>query len=80
MGHIDNPAIHFFHGSKYNRAYGDRWGILLKHQFDPTTDLVRDWQGLYRWAGNKPGLRDDVMHYFINREEDGGLTGETLLV
>jgi hypothetical protein len=40
-----------------------------------------DYQGLWRWTGNKPGLRDDVGRYFIERSEDGPmLLGETPLV
>jgi len=45
--------------------------VLQKHDFDPATDLMRDWQGIWRWTGNKPKLRDDVMNYFVSRSEDG---------
>jgi hypothetical protein len=81
MGCIDNFATHAFHGSKSLRAYGERWALLQKWAFDPATDIARDYQGLWRWTGNKPGLRDDVARYFIERSEDGPmLLGETPLV
>ncbi len=81
MGCIDNFATHAFHGSKALRAYGERWALLQKWEFNPATDIARDYQGLWRWTGNKPGLRDDVARYFIERSEDGPLLlGETPLV
>jgi hypothetical protein len=81
MGCIDNFATHAFHGSKALRAYGERWALLQKWDFNPATDIARDYQGLWRWTGNKPGLRDDVARYFIERSEDGPLLlGETPLV
>ena len=81
MGCIDNFATHAFHGSKVLRAYGERWALLQKWDFNPATDIARDYQGLWRWTGNKPGLRDDVARYFIERSEDGPmLLGETPLV
>ena len=81
MGCIDNFATHAFHGSKSLRAYGERWALLQKWDFNPTSDIARDYQGLWRWTGNKPGLRDDVARYFIERSEDGPLLlGETPLV
>ena len=73
MGCIDNFATHAFHGSKALRAYGERWALLQKWDFNPATDIARDYQGLWRWTGNKPGLRDDVARYFIERSEDGPL-------
>jgi hypothetical protein len=78
---IDNFGVHHFHGFKRERKFGERWNILLKHDFNPRTDLTRDYQGLWRWTGNKPGLRDDIIRYFTERAEDGPmLLGDTPLV
>lgn len=70
IGCVDNFATHFYHGATSNRAYGTREGILVDHKFDPRYDITRDWQGVYRWTGNKPRLRDAVRKIFINRHED----------
>jgi hypothetical protein len=70
IGYVDNHAIHYFHGSKVLRAYGERWKILQDNDFDPDTDLARDWQGILQLAGNKPRLRDDLRCYFRSRNED----------
>lgn len=70
FGYVDGLVTHHWHGKLVNRRYCDRWKILFKHQFDPVRDLRRDWQGLWKLAGNKPGLRDDVREYFRSRDED----------
>jgi hypothetical protein len=70
IGYIENHAVHHFHGSKVFRAYGDRWKILQENQYDPSTDLVRDWQGIWQLSGNKPKLRDEIRGYFRARNED----------
>lgn len=70
IGCLDQHAIHHFHGSHKLRSYGTRSDILRNHDFDPKRDLVRDWQGVWQLAGNKPRLRDDLRRYFIERWED----------
>lgn len=81
IGCIDHHAIHHFHGPKNKRQYGERWHILRRHNFDPHVDLTKDWQGVWRWSGNKPQMRDEVRRYFLTRFEDNtGLNGEHELV
>ena len=68
--YLDNHITHYWHGPKSNRFYRERSQILSSNQFDPTTDLKRDTQGLLTLAGNKPKLRDDLRAYFRARNED----------
>lgn len=70
IGCVDQFATHFYHGASSNRAYGTRESILQDHTFDPRYDITKDWQGVYRWTGNKPQLRDAVRQVFLNRHED----------
>ncbi len=70
IGCIDNFAVHHYHGSHKSRGYGDRWQILVNHDFDPSADAHKDWQGAWRLSGNKPAMRDDIRRYFIERMED----------
>lgn len=70
IGYIPGTIKHHWHGGKSKRKYVERWHILVKHQFDPEVDVVKDIQGLPRLAGNKPGLRDDLRAYFLQRSED----------
>jgi hypothetical protein len=70
IGCIDNHAIHFWHGMLRKRGYGERVSILVDNQFDPTTDICHDWQGILKLVGNKPPLRDAIRSYFRSRDED----------
>jgi hypothetical protein len=70
VGYVPGLLRHQFHGSKAGRQYESRWKILTEEQFNPETDIVKDLQGLWRLAGNKPRLRDRLMSYFASRNED----------
>jgi len=71
IGYVPGLLLHYWHGAKRDRKYVDRWQILTRNNFDPTEDIIRDAQGLWQLAGNKPGLRDDIRDYFNQRNEDG---------
>jgi hypothetical protein len=81
VGCVDCHAIHHFHGSKKLRGYGERWKILRDHDYDPTTDVFRDFQGLFQLTPEKPALRDDIRRYFASRTEDSThlYPGDTVL-
>jgi len=40
---------HYWHGRSHERGYQERWKMIDKYKFDPTTDLVNDMQGLHKW-------------------------------
>jgi hypothetical protein len=62
--------MHYYHGAKVNRRYFDRWGILVRNNFDPLLDLKKDWQGLWQLTDRNHKLRDDLRAYFATRDED----------
>jgi len=70
VGYIDGTIWHHWHGSYVSRRYDTRAQILVRNQFDPHTDLKKDWQGVIALTGNKPRLRDDIRSYFRQRNED----------
>ena len=70
LSYVAGSIEHMWHGSKEKRAYVNRWAILEKHAFDPTTDLKRNSFGVIELAGNKPGLTHDIDMYFRQRNED----------
>jgi len=74
VGMVSGALFHNWHGKKKNRGYADRADILVNHQFNPDTDLKRDWQGLYQFVdrgdARSIALRDDIMRYFRARNED----------
>jgi hypothetical protein len=70
IGYVPGTLLHYWHGKKANRGYNTRYKIMSGNDFDPHTDLKKDWQGLWQLAGNKPQLRDDLRAYFRARQED----------
>lgn len=71
IGYVNGTLIHHFHGRKQLRNYYGRWAVINNNNFDPFLDLRRDWQGLLQLDDYcKPGLRNDLMHYFSTRNED----------
>lgn len=73
LGYVDGSILHHWHGKKADRRYVDRWRILTENEFNPVTDLKRDWQGLWQLRVECPRqirLRDGIRGYFRQRCED----------
>ena len=74
VGYMSGTCIHYWHGKKVNRQYVPRNEILIRNQFNPNTDLKYDWQGLYQLSDHGDlrsiNLRDELRHYFSQRNED----------
>jgi hypothetical protein len=70
-GYLPVDAYHLWHGSFEDRQYSSKVEILMRHNFDPRSDLALQGD-LYEWASNKPGLHADVAAYFHTRREDVG--------
>jgi len=69
IGYARGSIEHHFHGPMERRDYVGRWEILIKHDFNPITDLRHDHQGLIQLVG-KPLLEHDIRMYNRNRMED----------
>lgn len=73
VGFVPGTVIHNWHGKKTDRQYSSRWRILEDNQFNPLTDIKRDWQGLWQLEVNNERqitLRDQIRRYFRARNED----------
>lgn len=70
IGMVNGLMLHGWHGSRKHRGYGSRDEILIRHQFNPDADLLRDMQGLYQLDPSRIGLRDDLIRYGGQRNED----------
>jgi hypothetical protein len=80
IGYVDAFCTHAWHGDYTNRGYGERWKVLRDHNFDPSLDITKDWQGLLCWTGNKPQLEADVNKHFMSRSEDSTSTSLTPMI
>ena len=71
IGYVPGVIRHYFHGSKKNRKYTERWEILIKHNFDPYKHVAFNELGLMIPSPTCPKeLLDDIMNYFKERNED----------
>jgi len=70
IGYVNGICYHYWHGKSEKRGYEKRWDIMNFHQFDPSTDIVRGHNGLWKWAGNKPQLVYDLRKSMSERNED----------
>lgn len=70
VGHMKGLILHHFHGKMSDRGYTDRWKILVKHQFNPLTDIRKDSNGVYQLNEERWELRDELRNYFSSRNED----------
>ena len=71
LAYVPGLIRHFFHGSKANRRYHDRWHILRDFKFKPSEHLTKNKDGLLIPTESCPkGLLDSIMEYFKQRNED----------
>jgi hypothetical protein len=71
LGYIPGIINHYFHGSKVNRKYNERWQILLKYNFDPKIHITTNNQGIIIPTQLCPQeMLDEIMEYFKERNED----------
>jgi hypothetical protein len=77
IGYVSGTINHFWHGSKANRGYSDRWKILVDHNYRPHFDTYRDTQGLLQLDDDRIELRDSIRKYFRSRHEDSDWTGQS---
>jgi hypothetical protein len=62
---------HYWHGTKENRKYTDRWKILIKYKYDPYKHITFDEKGILIPSKECPrGLIDEILQYFQERLED----------
>jgi hypothetical protein len=75
FGYVPGIIRHFYHGSKKNRKYSDRWKILVDHQYDPTIFITYDENGIIIPVPSvfPDKLKDDIYDYFAERNEDEGV-------
>jgi len=73
FGYVPGVIRHYYHGSKKNRKYTERWQILINHNYDPKTFIKKDKKqfGLIVPRKKFPELlKEDIMNYFRERNED----------
>jgi len=71
LGYVPGVIRHYYHGTKENRKYTERWKILVKHQYDPSKHVKYQSNGLLVPTSEcPPELLSDIYNYFKERNED----------
>jgi hypothetical protein len=71
FGYVPGVIRHYYHGTKKNRQYNERWQILVKHQYDPIEHVIYDIDGILIPTYKFPeSLKTDIFAYFMARNED----------
>lgn len=70
IGYVKGTIYHYWHGKKRDRQYKNRWDILIDNNFDPSTHIHKDWQGVWSLFSGNEKLRDEIRIYFQSRNED----------
>lgn len=71
LGYVPGLIRHYFHGSKKNRKYSERWKILVDNQYSPILHITPNKDGLLVPTSECPKkLLDDIYNYFSERNED----------
>jgi hypothetical protein len=71
LGYTPGVIRHYYHGTKLNRKYTERWKILMKHNYSPIIHLKYDENGILvptdKFTEN---FKNDILNYFKERKED----------
>ena len=71
LGYTPGIIRHYYHGSKINRKYTERWKILMKFHFSPLTYITYDSSGIIIPTNTfSKEFKDEIYNYFKERKED----------
>uniref|UniRef100_A0A6C0DBW3 Glycosyltransferase n=1 Tax=viral metagenome TaxID=1070528 RepID=A0A6C0DBW3_9ZZZZ len=71
LGYVPGVIKHYFHGTKKNRRYTERWKILLDYNYSPKIHIKYNKEGILVPTNDCPGeLLDSILNYFKERNED----------
>ena len=69
VGYTPGIIRHYYHGSKKNRQYGERWKILIKYNYVPS--MIDYVDGIIVPGVSFPQeFSDEILQYFFDRNED----------
>jgi hypothetical protein len=71
FGYVPGVIRHYYHGSKKNRGYQERWKILVNNKYSPTIHVKKDSNGLIIPTKEfSKELQQEIFDYFASRNED----------
>jgi len=73
FGYVPGVIRHYYHGSKANRKYTERWKVLVRGGYTPLEHLWSDEEkgGVLRATSGFPvAMAEEIQEYFFSRKED----------
>jgi len=71
LGYTPGVIRHFYHGTKENRKYTERWRILINNKYSPLYHLTYDNLGILIPTKKMSfDFKNDIINYFKERKED----------
>lgn len=70
LGYVNGTCMHFYHGNKKHRRYISRWQILIRNNYDPLKDIIKNLHGAYEFVKPESTLAHEILDYFKSRNED----------
>lgn len=71
LGYVPGLIRHYYHGSKQNRKYTERWKLLMEHKYSPVLDVCYDEKGIMVPTEHmNQKFKEDILNYFSERKED----------
>lgn len=70
LSYINGTILHHWHGRLEDRKYVERWNIFYKHSYNPDKDIVYNDEGLINLTAEGKRMEQDIIEYFIGRNED----------
>jgi hypothetical protein len=73
FGYVSGVIRHYYHGSKANYKYTERWKILVRGGYNPSLHVWSDMEkgGVLRASTEFPAaMAEEIREYFFSRKED----------
>jgi hypothetical protein len=70
ISYVDGALLHLWHGDIKNREYSSREKMLIKHMFNPVSDIKLNAQKCWGWNHDNVELINWAKEYFVLRKED----------
>lgn len=70
INYVEGNLLHLWHGELESRGYYSREFKLNDLGYDPSQDLIRSPEGIWKWTAKRNDLREYLSDYFLGRKED----------
>jgi hypothetical protein len=70
LGYVPGIIRHYYHGSKLDRKYSERWTLLVNHNYNPESHVKSCGGVIVPTDTFPPKLLEDILTYFKERNED----------